>query len=238
MSWQFLKKMIQEDKDFSQKFIDFKPGIGKVYLFPEETGHTEIQMAEREKGLGWHAFTADDQLYLVPHNLPNFKVKLEGETGFEHFTKTAENLATIYTSDEFRGVTLTKHIFDQMPQHLKEGKEFILADQYISQEQHTTIHGVWVIQENGVPQGKALFMEHGNFYYEMSVEARMMPIIHLSPNTLVEVENDEYDGSKMGKAIRIRVANNMEIVRQNVLDMVEQSETLNAKIREELAKLK
>lgn len=238
MSWQFLKKILEEDPDFSTKFVGFEPGIGKVYLFSERTGYEELQVVESEKGLGWHPFLANGKIYLAPENIPAFKVHLYGEQGFNHLNTVAQDLAVIYTSDEFKGVALTKSIFDQMPQRLTEGKRFILKDQYLSKEEHTTVSGVWMVREEGVAHGKALFIEHGQFYYKMGIEAQMMPIIKLPDETLVEMGRKDYNGSTQRKALNIRVACDLEVQREEIMQMVKESEDLNRKIRETLGAMK
>ena len=238
-NWVFLKKILEGNQEFSRRYIEFEPGIGKISFTSDVTGTKEIQIAEPEKKLGWHPFMHEGNIYLMPDKVPNFVIRLGGEKGGHNLFKISAGYAEIYSNEKYQaiGARLTKSIFESMPEWMQEGKNFILADEYICKEQQTKVSGVWLVGEEGTPQGKALFVEHGNFYYEMNVEVHMMPLIQIPSYTMVQVDLEK-DGTAPEKALKIRVASNTEIVRQSVLDMVERSEELNRRIREELNKLK
>ena len=240
MSWQFLKKVLEKERSMCKMFIDYDPGIGKIYFFTNTTGYNETQVAEAEKGLGWHPFVFEGEIYLIPHILPTFKICLEGEKGFKNFFKISSGFAEIYSNDKFEafGKRLSKEIFEAIPKELKKfNQAYLLADEYISQEEKTLVRGLWKVEEGRI-HGLALSVKHDETLYEMNVENHMCPLIRLSPNTLVEIGNDEKDGSEPQKAMKIRIASDVEIHKQALLDMVEESERLNERIKKELMQIK
>lgn len=170
----------------------------------------EFREVETETDLGWSLFyyRQSDSLFVVAKKLPKDEITVSGLLGWYRLPDLSQSYGENCYSSSFlgaKGSVMTSSLFEMYKENgLTIPKHCLLGDTYEGKIDKTGQHayGVLCVKDNSVSHIPIIAVGGD----KDSVQGPLWPIAKLnSDRTFVDLEDDEYDGSSIDKALKIIV---------------------------------
>lgn len=201
----------------SEQYIYYIPDEGSmqapgVYPFTQQILKTEFE-------LSWHAVIYKDMsVFLVPENATKTELRLGYNTRVsERLFGILERYSRLYNNAELEGMgrAFTSEIYSALPEFLKETESWVYDKGTVNvainirDSVYNTRRGV----RNVVMSNVTKFMR---------------PIVFLPADIMVEINNNEYDGSSSEKALRLlpKSSVNAENIIETVQELTEERKVI------------
>lgn len=190
--------------DMMKRYIDFLPYKSEVILRKGDTGVDKNQIFHTECDFGWRVFLySSTEMYLIADGVSSDKIWLQGTTGYKNIEHTLKKYnEALYSNDKLHitGVPMTLEMFRCLPDDFKNISEpYLLA----SNNTINNINGIWYADED-IPRFTALYSRKGR--NDHPFECAIRPMVKLSLDTLVDIQNPDRCGKTPQKAMKILVA--------------------------------
>lgn len=209
-------------------FIDYTPDHGEVILRGEETGLVDengnpiSQQIKTEADLGgWHpSLTKKGEIFLVSHNATKVRLAFRGKKGFDGILyllksigKNCYSNATLF----MKGGFLTSELFKGLSGYLQgTAKEFYwLADKKVVPcARFMEFHALIINGSGNRMDPKTLMFQncapyiysceiYDSLFGAITVTCALRPIINFHSSILVNIGDEEFNGSTPQRAMKI-----------------------------------
>lgn len=228
--WVPLIDLLSDKKRYesiTQLFINYHPDSGAIELPENRTGWKNDQFAKTENELGWHPMMACKSnissgyfckatgkrfLYLISHNVTIFKLGLGHRQGYTDGPDIIEECSEkLYSCQQLEatGKAMTKAIFEELPNSLKEFQTKNRYCRYWLATQRAEIEDVPGLSYYNLCYAFGKYMDtglmHDTYRRDYQTQRSLRPIVQLSENILVNIGDSHFNGTAANQGFRLKL---------------------------------